>query len=382
MADAKLSELDAVTTLAEDDPLLANSSGVSKQILTSDLRDLMLAISNLLTATTLAEDDEVLVTDVGVPKNMTVADLRDLMLDLTELAQTSALAESDPVVGFSISGGEPRGVQVVSFRKQILDIAQLAAVTSVGEADTMLAMSGPFPKKLTIPNIRKLMGHLIELKDYSEAFTAPISASGTLTLDLEKGNVFDVTLFENVTTMTISNAPPAGVAAEGSFDLNDMAAADTLDTVTVNGVEILGGAEVFDTNTTVTATAVAASISTNSSTPQYTATASGSVITIIADPKRGELENALVVATTETGFTVTSKTDMANGVNGQLGNFTLILNQDTTGSWTFAFAASTRWAGGSAPTISPGASDKDAYSFISDDGGATWLGFIGGQVIT
>jgi hypothetical protein len=49
-----------------------------------------------------------------------------------------------------------------------------------------------------------------ELKDYSETVTSPSSSSGTLVLDLENGNTFEVTLTENVSTLTISNPPATG----------------------------------------------------------------------------------------------------------------------------------------------------------------------------
>ena len=55
------------------------------------------------------------------------------------------------------------------------------------------------------------------IKDYAETRTTPSSSSGTLTLDLETGNVFEVTLTENVTTLTISNPPATGKA--GSLTL-------------------------------------------------------------------------------------------------------------------------------------------------------------------
>lgn len=57
----------------------------------------------------------------------------------------------------------------------------------------------------------------VEIKDYSETKTAPESSSGTLILDIENGNVFEVELDENVTTLTISNPPASGKA--GSFTL-------------------------------------------------------------------------------------------------------------------------------------------------------------------
>lgn len=50
----------------------------------------------------------------------------------------------------------------------------------------------------------------MKLKDYGEVKTSPTSSSGTLTLDIENGNHFTVTLTENVTTLTISNPTATG----------------------------------------------------------------------------------------------------------------------------------------------------------------------------
>ena len=49
------------------------------------------------------------------------------------------------------------------------------------------------------------------LKDYSVEVTSPSSSSGTLNLDMENGNVFDVTLTEAVTTLNFNN-PATGSA--------------------------------------------------------------------------------------------------------------------------------------------------------------------------
>ena len=51
-----------------------------------------------------------------------------------------------------------------------------------------------------------------ELKDYSETSPAPGILSGTLVLDLASGNVFEVTLTQNVTSLILANAPAAGRA--------------------------------------------------------------------------------------------------------------------------------------------------------------------------
>jgi hypothetical protein len=50
------------------------------------------------------------------------------------------------------------------------------------------------------------------LKDVGEVRTTPSSSSNVLTLDCENGNVFEVTLTENVTTLTLSNPPASGTA--------------------------------------------------------------------------------------------------------------------------------------------------------------------------
>jgi hypothetical protein len=56
-----------------------------------------------------------------------------------------------------------------------------------------------------------------ELKDYAETKTSPSSSAGVLTLDLVNGNVFEVTLTENVTTTNFNNPPATGRG--GSFTL-------------------------------------------------------------------------------------------------------------------------------------------------------------------
>lgn len=51
-----------------------------------------------------------------------------------------------------------------------------------------------------------------ELKDYAETMSAPDIAAGTLTLDLEAGNVFEVLVDRNVTSLALANAPASGRA--------------------------------------------------------------------------------------------------------------------------------------------------------------------------
>ncbi len=56
-----------------------------------------------------------------------------------------------------------------------------------------------------------------KFKDTSLTLTTPSSSSGTLELDMEDGNVFEVTLTEDVTTLTLSNFPASGKAGSMIF---------------------------------------------------------------------------------------------------------------------------------------------------------------------
>ena len=38
-----------------------------------------------------------------------------------------------------------------------------------------------------------------------------------------------------------------------------------------------------------------------------------------------------------------------------------------------------KWAGGTVPTISSGAGKIDIFTYVTYDGGNTWLGFVAGQ---
>ena len=51
---------------------------------------------------------------------------------------------------------------------------------------------------------------------------------------------------------------------------------------------------------------------------------------------------------------------------GKAGSFTLILKQDGTGSRTTTWPASVDWAGGTAPTLSSGATDVDILTFMTN----------------
>lgn len=78
----------------------------------------------------------------------------------------------------------------------------------------------------------------------------------------------------------------------------------------------------------------------------------------------------LAVATTTFTF--------SGATSGKACSFGLYLTQDSTGSRAVTWPASVKWAGGTAPTLSTGASDVDILVFETINGGTTWFGSLVG----
>lgn len=121
-------------------------------------------------------------------------------------------------------------------------------------------------------------------------------------------------------------------AATGSFTVTGgtTGALNKLTALTVNGVAIISAGGVLHTgNNTTTAAAIATAINSFTSSPEYSATANGAVVTITADTE-GSAANGYVVAPTVDGtFTVGSIVNMAGGVDPvfQPGGFVKTIGQ-------------------------------------------------------
>lgn len=104
------------------------------------------------------------------------------------------------------------------------------------------------------------------LKDYELVSTSPSSSSGAITFDIENGNAFEVTLTENITSITISNPSDSGTYCEfiikfkqdstGSWTVTWPAAvkwvggtAPTITTTATTGVDIVA-LKTWDAGTT------------------------------------------------------------------------------------------------------------------------------------
>jgi hypothetical protein len=129
----------------------------------------------------------------------------------------------------------------------------------------------------------------------------------------------------------------AEVQATGSVTLAS-GAGGQVSGITVGGVEIMGKAVAFNTSLAQTAALVAAQINRNRSVPDYKATASGAVITIIAPRGMGAGANTLVVASTVTTMSA-NDVSMSGGVTAVNGlGFDVstggVLVKDDTDAWS------------------------------------------------
>lgn len=113
------------------------------------------------------------------------------------------------------------------------------------------------------------------------------------------------------------------VESTGTVTLNT-GAAGSVDGITVNGVEIMSGAEAFDTDLDTTAQNVADNINTNTSTPDYSASATGAVITITYLGVDKTDSNGYVVVSSVTTITSTD-VNMAGGTTGIVGDQAAVL---------------------------------------------------------
>jgi len=109
----------------------------------------------------------------------------------------------------------------------------------------------------------------------------------------------------------VTDRTPVAVAATAAVVLTG-GASGSVDSITVDGVNIMSGSVSFVTSLAATATAVANNINAHVSSPEYTAAAVGTTITISAAIGAGSTPNGYAVAVTTTTITTTN-TDMGGG---------------------------------------------------------------------
>lgn len=154
--------------------------------------------------------------------------------------------------------------------------------------------------------------------------TADAAATGTLLC----------TVTESSGTLT------AETKAVGAFTITG--ASGSLDTLTVNGVEIMGSSTAYTTSVTVTADNVVAKINANPKNTMFVASNIAGVVTLTAVNGLGTLPNTWVIAGTVTAalsITSPATTPMTGGVNAVNGlNFGSaaagVLSKDTGDTWS------------------------------------------------
>lgn len=141
----------------------------------------------------------------------------------------------------------------------------------------------------------------------------------------------------------------AAIASEGSVTLTG-GASGSVDGITVNGVQIMSGAESFVTDLDTTALNVATNITAHTSTPNYNASAVGAVITITAVDV-GNTPNGYAVVSSATTIT-TSDANMGTVTTGV--NDTFRWSNDDGANWTAPFGASNVEITGAAQLLEDG----------------------------
>lgn len=109
-----------------------------------------------------------------------------------------------------------------------------------------------------------------------------------------------------------SGARTAETKATGTVTLTG-GSSGSVDSITVNSIEVLGTSVPFNTSLTQTAADVVAMINLNPKNLLYFASSSGAVVTLTAKPGLGTLPNTWVVSGTNTTIT-SSYANMASGV--------------------------------------------------------------------
>jgi len=93
-----------------------------------------------------------------------------------------------------------------------LGVTATAAELNYSDLDQPLGTSSASRVVTADANGDVSLSEELKAKSYNETFSTVSSSSGTLTIDCETGNVFQSTLTENVTTLTLSNPPATGTS--------------------------------------------------------------------------------------------------------------------------------------------------------------------------
>lgn len=126
-------------------------------------------------------------------------------------------------------------------------------------------------------------------------------------------------------SFTVTGGTAGGTSATGSFTVTGgtINPTDRIAVVRVNGVTITGGAIAHTGDNTTTAAAIAAAINAYTSSPNYTASSAGPVVTITAATVGTGSNGYVISVTVEGDATVGSIVNMAGGIDNGIANITV-----------------------------------------------------------
>ena len=145
----------------------------------------------------------------GYKENSTGGNAAGALRFHTQVADGSGLVERARI---DASGNF--GIGMTPSRK--LDVTGTFGATGAATLGSTLAVTGA----TTLSSTLSMADNVIErprFTDYAETYSTPAISGGTLTLNIENGNVFRVSLTAAITTLTISN--PSGTGNACSFTL-------------------------------------------------------------------------------------------------------------------------------------------------------------------
>ena len=140
----------------------------------------------------------------------------------------------------------------------------------------------------------------------------PIGGSGILSYDYDESiicsdsetNILEIdNRASNLLNIDIKNNDSSTANASGTVTL-DTGGSGSVTGITVDSIQVMSGTETFDTSLEITATNIAANITAFTSSPNYTAVAVGTVITITA-VTAGTGPNGFVVVSSPVTITTT-----------------------------------------------------------------------------
>src|SRR3990167_7230124 len=215
----------------------------------------------------------------------------------------------------------------------------------------------------------------IEIYTGTQPATPNLAVTGTLLVTLTSSGAVQVKETKATGVITLS------VGAASS---------DTVTTLTLAGLEIMGSTTAFDTSLTVTAAAIALKINRNPKNKFVVATSSGAVITLTAHPGFGILLNSAALATTVGGNMVAAVTSTSfgsgtggsvvgvNAANGLLLDYNAaagVITKDTTQTWSGTAVATgvAGWFRYKGSVVDAGTLDSSAV-FVRMDGGIATSG--------